>query len=243
MYSNQDSIDMFNQMVTMGSYYGSGRPVPVAPEVIIEDICSKIPLLKSDVLLDVGCGTGVVTIPLSKRCKSIYALDAAEKVLEMAKQRCRQENVTNVAYYQGSALHLPFEDNSFDHVLMYAVIHYLENEQQVYQCVGELVRVCKAGGRVLITEIPDECVRHEFDQRTKTPQEQQILDAFQSNRGEYDRLFKEYVKKFPNPNSLVLDCERIVKEGVRLGCEGNVCRQDIRQPFSLTRRDVLLIKK
>ena len=130
-YRNQDSIEMFERMTGMGDYYASGRPIRVDADVIISDICSKLPVTREDVILDVGCGTGVVTLPLSKRCKAIHALDAGEKVIEQARLRAQQENVTNVTYHVGGALSLPFENNFFDHVLMYAVIHYLENEEQV----------------------------------------------------------------------------------------------------------------
>ena len=242
MYSNRDSIEMFNQMVAMGHYYASGRPVAVDPAIIVEDVCSKLPMTKTDVVLDVGCGTGVVTIPLARRCRFIHALDAGEKVIETARAHCRQEAVQNIAYDVGGALYLPFGDDFFDYVLMYAVIHYLKDEKQVRQCVGELVRVCKPGGRVLIAEIPDQRVRQEFEQKPKTPEELKILEDFKANRNEYDRLFKEYVQKNSSQTGLVLDCQQMIEEGRRLGCEGRVCRQDIRQPFSLTRRDVLLIK-
>lgn len=241
-YRNQDSIEMFDRMTAMGHYYASARPVQVDPAVIISDVCSKLPISRDDVILDLGCGTGVVTIPLSKLCKFIHAVDAGQKVIEQARLKCREEKITNVTHYVGGALSLPFENNFFDHVLMYAVIHYLENEDQVKQCVSELVRVCKPGGRILIAEIPDRRAREEFDRKEKTPEEKQILERFNASRGEYDRLFKEHVPHLHAPNSLVLDCERIVAEAARLGCEGSVMRQDIRQPLSLTRRDVLLIK-
>ena len=88
------------------------------------------------------------TLPLSKHCAFVHALDAGEKVIETAKKRSAQENIKNVAYYVGNALDLPFKRDSFDHVLMYSVIHYLESEAQVRQCVAEMVRVCKPGGGV-----------------------------------------------------------------------------------------------
>ena len=82
MYSNEQAIEMFEQMVAMGAYYSSGRPIYVEPRIIIDDICSKIPLSKDDIILDVGCGTGLLTIPFAKKCKHVYALDAGEKVIE-----------------------------------------------------------------------------------------------------------------------------------------------------------------
>lgn len=242
MYSNQEAIELFNQMTAMGAYYDSGRPIAVDPDIIIKDVLSKLKVSREDIILDVGCGTGVVTFPLARHCAFVHALDAGAKVIEKARERAKQENIKNIAYYQGSALALPFERDSFDHVLMYAVIHYLENEAQVSQCVAELVRVCKPGGRILIAEIPDHRVRLEFEKRAKTPQEARMLEHYKNNRAEYDRLAKEHVRVVTGTNSLVLDCQRICAEGVKLGCRSEVLLQDIRQPFSLTRRDVLLVK-
>ena len=243
MEPNQKAIDMYNQMAEMGSYYASGRPVPVDPNMIIEDVLSKIPVTKNDVVLDVGCGTGVITIPLSKHCQHIHALDSGAKVLEKARARCKEEHVANITYYLGSALDLPFEENSFNHVLMYGVIHLFENEEQVNRAVAQLVRVCKPGGRILIAEIPDQKSRQEFEQRQKTPREMELLNDFNANRAEYDRLFKEHISNFPSAAPLAFDCAKLVAYGETIGCQGSVVKQDIRQPFSLTRRDVVLIKK
>jgi len=242
MDSNQKYIDMYNQMTQMGFYYDSGRPVVIDPQIILDDVLSKLPVTKNDVILDVGCGTGTITIPLAKHCQFICALDAGAKVIEKAKLRCQQENVTNIAYYLGSALKLPFGQNSFDHVLMFGVIHAFENEEEAKQSVCQLVRVCKPGGRILIADIPDTLVRQEFEQRQKTPEEMRLINEFNANRLEYDRQHKEHVHKDPSITNLVLDCADIVAYGEKLGCQGSIVRQDIRQPMSLTRRDVVLIK-
>jgi len=244
MYKNEDAVKLFDQMAAMGDYYSSARPVYVDPQVIVEDICSKIPLKIEDSLLDVGCGTGVVTLPLSRRCREIHAVDPGEKVLEKARARCQEERIRNVTYYQAKALSLPFPDVRFDHVLMYAVIHYLENWSQVERCVTELTRVCRPGGTILIAEIPDEKAKKDFEARQKTAEEERILDRYNAGRTEYDALFKEHVRVRPaGPSTLALDCDRIVDIARVAGCEGRVCRQDIRLPFSLTRRDVVLVKR
>jgi len=89
MQCNVDSVNVYNQMIEMGYYYDSGRPVRVDSNIIKEDILSKLPIKKEDVVLDVGCGTGWITIPLSKHCKFIHALDAGSKVIE----RPRNEDI------------------------------------------------------------------------------------------------------------------------------------------------------
>lgn len=240
MYSNKKAIEMFEQMVEMGDYFSSGRPVYVEPEIVIKDICSKIPLGRDDIILDVGCGTGLLTIPLALKCKYVYALDAGKKVLEKLQENCEKSGLSNVAFCEGLATDLPFEDKFFDRVIMYAVIHYLENERQIEKCIRELIRVCKAGGYILIAEIPEKKAKEEFDSREKTSEELKILEDFKNNRKQYDKLYKEKVVVKSDNNDLTIDGNILVKIAQKEGYSAKIYKQDIRQPFSLTRRDLVI---
>lgn len=244
MSSSRKAIELFEQMVEMGDYYSSGRPVYVEPEIIINDICSKIPLSKKDVILDVGCGTGVVTTLLAQKCKYVHALDPGKKVIYCLKENCKRKDISNISFYRGVATYLPFKDQSFDNVIMYTVMHYLENNEQIERCMKELIRVCKRNGYVLIAEIPEKMAKEEFDSRQKTPEELKILDEFNKNRKHYDKLLQEKVsvKVSGGGRNQVIDGNFLIEMAQKSGCSAKICKQDIRQPFSLTRRD-LVIKK
>jgi len=56
----------------------------------------KLILDESDVVLDVGCGEGSVTIPLAKRVKKVIGLDSSPKMLEYLEKRASQNNVDNI---------------------------------------------------------------------------------------------------------------------------------------------------
>ncbi len=62
-------------------------------------------------VLDVGCGTGALCDVLSEAGLSVTGLDAAQKMLGIAKAKNRD---SQIRFVQGSALLLPFKDNSFD---------------------------------------------------------------------------------------------------------------------------------
>jgi ubiquinone/menaquinone biosynthesis C-methylase UbiE len=232
---------MFNQMVNMGDYFSSGRPVYIDPQIIIDDIRSKISLSKSDVLLDVGCGTGLLTKRFAAKCARVYALDPAERVLHRLAENCRKTGIRNVNIQKGTATDLPFVDCTFDKAVMYAVLHYLEDEWQIRKCIRELIRVCKRGGYVFIGEIPEKNAKQEFESRDRTPEEKLILDAFQKNREEYDLLFKKTVSVEDDEGSpFWIDGEFLLEVAESAGCTARLYRQDIRQPFSLTRRDMVI---
>lgn len=243
MGTNQDWIEHYDLLTALGDYYSSGRPVYVDPEIIVADIRSKIPVRKTDNVLDAGCGTGVLTFPLAGHCGLIHGVDAGEKILAQAKRKCEQDKSAPVEFHLGNILDLPFQEGFFDHAIIYSVLQLLENDDQVRRCVKELIRVCKRGAYILLGDIPDRRVREEFDRREKTKAELKIIAEYEAKRDAYNQLREKKIGDVvPTPSGLALDTELIVAWGREYGCEGSVQRQDLRLPFSLTRRDVVLKK-
>jgi ubiquinone/menaquinone biosynthesis C-methylase UbiE len=62
-------------------------------------------------VLDVGCGTGTISLASAKRGAKTTGLDTSELYLAGAR---RLRSHTNVAYEHGDACHLQYSDNSFD---------------------------------------------------------------------------------------------------------------------------------
>ena len=59
----------------------------------LEEALKVIPNTQDLNLLDIGCGTGRLTIPLSKRFKKVYATDFMQKFLDLAKQNAMKKAV------------------------------------------------------------------------------------------------------------------------------------------------------
>lgn len=83
---------------------------------------------KDDLLLDVGCGTGVTTRYWD--CRRV-GIDPAIKLIRRAK---------NAYYLNGEAEHLPFKDNSFDVVVSITAI---QNFHDIKKGLAEIKRVGK----------------------------------------------------------------------------------------------------
>ena len=99
----------------------------------------------NDVVLECGCGTGMFSVEIAKRCKNITATDFAEKMLRQAQKKCKDCN--NIAFAKADITHLEYVDESFDKVVAANVIHLVENPETAMK---ELLRVCKTGGKVII---------------------------------------------------------------------------------------------
>lgn len=99
----------------------------------------------NDVVLECGCGTGMFSIEIAKRCKSITATDFAEKMLHQAQKKCKDCN--NISFAKADITKLEYADESFDKVVAGNVIHLVDSPEKA---MGELIRVCKTGGKVII---------------------------------------------------------------------------------------------
>ncbi|ROO84924.1 methyltransferase family protein [Actinocorallia herbida] len=100
-------------------------------------------LKPDDVLLDVGCGPGSITVDLASRVARVVGVDLAEGVLDEA--RARAEGVAHVSFQVGDVYALPFADGAFD------VVHAHQTLQHVADPVAalrEMRRVCRPGGIV-----------------------------------------------------------------------------------------------
>jgi SAM-dependent methyltransferase len=55
----------------------------------------------------------------------------------------------------GTIEKLPYEQNSFDHIICSAVLHFAESEEQFFTMFSELIRVLKVDGTILIRMASD----------------------------------------------------------------------------------------
>lgn len=93
-------------------------------------------------VLDVGCGTGRFIGALPQRYDAV-GVDASEGMLELARRK-------GIQVAQAGADSLPFDDRTFDLVTTFAVLHHLIDPEVVRGALGEMARVVKPGGAVLV---------------------------------------------------------------------------------------------
>ncbi len=106
-----------------------------------------IPLLgevKGKKILDVGAGTGRVSVPLAKAGADVVALDASEAMLKKLKSKIKIETVV------ADGEDLPFDSGTFDCVVAAFFIVHLKNPARFFD---EAYRVLKDGGLLVVTNI------------------------------------------------------------------------------------------
>lgn len=110
-------------------------------------------LKPSESVLDIGCGTGTLAIAAKQRVGPtgrVYGVDASPDMLARASRKATKLGA-EVVFQKGLVERLPFPDDQFDAVLSTMMLHHLGPKAR-QQCVREVRRVLKPGGRVLAAD-------------------------------------------------------------------------------------------
>ena len=95
-------------------------------------------------VLDLAAGTGTSSAPMAQRGASVVPCDFSLGMLTVGRRR-----EPRLPFVAGDALHLPFADASFDAVTM---SFGLRNTADPGQALGEMARVTRPGGRLVVCE-------------------------------------------------------------------------------------------
>lgn len=97
-------------------------------------------------VLEVGCGTGTIAFKLAPHAKSVLATDISGVLLDIARDRARDQAVENVTFARHDIARLP--EGPFDAVMAFNVLHLIPAMDKAVQEMADRV---KPGG-VLVTK-------------------------------------------------------------------------------------------
>ena len=103
-------------------------------------------------ILDIGCGTGTLTILLKEAAPlaDVVGLDGDPRILKIASGKVR-ESLLNIGLDEGMSFDLPYQNGYFDRVVSSLFFHHLTTENKV-KTLGEIKRVLKPGGEFHIAD-------------------------------------------------------------------------------------------
>jgi len=128
------------------------------------EIFSMIDYDITDIILDVGSGTGLLLDYLSSSIENIICCDLSFNMLVEGKKRHSKAN-----FICADSDHLPFRDSSFN---LTTCISVIQNLPEPLQTIKESFRILKRGGRFLLTaldkiysdkKLRDICVRAGYE--------------------------------------------------------------------------------
>ena len=111
------------------------------------ELCIKVAekISSNDNVLECACGTGMISVHIATKCRSLIATDFSQGMLAKSRKRCKK--IKNIRVEKANILQLEYPNESFDKVVAANVIHLLD---QPDIAISELIRVCKKGGKIII---------------------------------------------------------------------------------------------
>ncbi|MEU5836318.1 methyltransferase domain-containing protein [Streptomyces diacarni] len=111
-------------------------------------------------VLDLGCGVGGPALRVTRQTGArVTGVSISQEQVKTANRLAEEAGLADRAVFEhGDAMHLPFEDGSFDAVMALESIIHMPDRQQV---LTEAARVLKPGGRLVLTDIFERAPRKE----------------------------------------------------------------------------------
>lgn len=143
-------------------------------------------------LLEIGCGTGRISLPCRSHFKSIIGFDISESMVSTAmSKRADLPDAKHIEYFVADAENIPVNDSVADMVVFSGILHHVENPSRV---IAEALRALKPGGSYWGLENNRSAMRPMFDflmKWSKLWNEKAHKDHFIMSDGEVSRWLSE----------------------------------------------------
>jgi len=121
---------------TAGCY---ARYRPRYPRAVFDRIIEVFEPGGEDILLDLGCGTGEVVLPLAAYFGKVLAWDPDGEMLEIARRKAAEQGATNIVFEQKSSDDLPGLDKKIKLVTMGQSFHWMNGKSTLEEIKKHLV--------------------------------------------------------------------------------------------------------
>lgn len=115
-------------------------------------------------VLELGCGTGRITLPVARAGARVVGVDRSAAMLDRARARVRRGRLgRRVRLARADIRRLPFEDRSFPLVMApYGILQSLIRDRDLTDTLASVHRVLEPGGAFAIDLVPDVPVWQEY---------------------------------------------------------------------------------
>ena len=164
-------------------------------------------------LLDLGCGSGVYSVPFAAAGATVAGMDLSETMIELARKRASALTPgSSIEFRTGDiSERLPFPDETFDRVLTSTALHYLNDLSSLMK---EVSRVLKRGGR-LVASVLHPINTSRFPIASQSADRGGAVPGWETRSDWQVNYFGGRIREIETP---WLDCSNVSAEGRRLRC-------------------------
>ena len=145
--------DEFNIIGWNSSY--TGEPIP-SPEMRewVDSTVARIRTLNPRHVLEIGCGTGLLLLPLARHCQSYRGTDFSKVILQELAEKVRARGLDHVELLQRRAEEFDeAETGKYDVVIINSVVQYFPSVEYLVRVLEGAVKAVAPGGVIFIGDV------------------------------------------------------------------------------------------
>jgi len=112
---------------------------------------------KNELVLDLGCGTGLLFEQVAKPTGLLVGIDISSRILREAKKRVKL--LHNTAILRADADYTPFQNRTFDHIFAVTLLQNMPNPLKTLQ---EIRRISKTQSTIIVTGLKKKFTQKHF---------------------------------------------------------------------------------
>jgi ubiquinone/menaquinone biosynthesis C-methylase UbiE len=139
----------------VSSYDSYMKKITLGRERLLRETTVSLAQIKpGDSVLEVGCGTGTLTLAAKKQAGptgEVFGIDLIPGMIEASQRKAAAAN-EEITFQEGSVSAIPFAENTFDVVMCSFMIFHMSDETRS-KGIQEIFRVLKPNGRLFVLDL------------------------------------------------------------------------------------------
>jgi ubiquinone/menaquinone biosynthesis C-methylase UbiE len=170
---------------------------------------SLIQLINSELstefkVLEIGTGTGIISLSIANKVKNIVAIDYAPEMIKIANIKLEESNLTNIEFKVNSATNIEYPNKYFDLIIASNIFHLLPEPEKA---LHEIIRLLTNNGKVIL---PTYC--HGQNLKTRFISTMMSITGFKAINKWSLKEYREFIEQ----EGLKIKKEEIIRDKIPL---------------------------